>query len=86
MHRQRSPLGFLVGCALGAVFLFSTARAGAATACVWRVTNAPAPFYLVGTLHALSGKDYPLPKPYVEAIHNSQQFFFEIAPDPKGQF
>ncbi len=54
--------------------------------CVWRVTNAPAPFYLVGTIYALSGKDYPLPKPYAEALHNSQKFFFEIPPDPKGQF
>ena len=84
MHRQRSALGFLVGCALGAAFLFSTARAGAATACVWRVTNSPAPFYLVGTLHALSGKDYPLPKAYDQAMKDSQQFFFEIDLDPKS--
>lgn len=61
-------------------------RAGAASACVWRVTNAPAPFYLVGTLHALSGKDYPLPKPYNEALRDSQQLFFEIDPDPKSDF
>jgi uncharacterized protein YbaP (TraB family) len=51
------------------------------------VTNAPAPFYLVGTIHALSGKDYPLPKPYAEALKNSQQFFFEISPnDPEDKF
>lgn len=81
MHRQRSALGFLVGCVLGAAFLVFTARAGAATACVWRVTNSPAPFYLVGTLHALSGKDYPLPKAYDQAMKDSQQFFFEIDPD-----
>src|SRR5436190_5447219 len=31
--------------------------------CVWRVTNATAPFYLVGSIHALGKKDYPLPKP-----------------------
>src|SRR3989442_12052365 len=39
-------------------------RADAATACVWRVTNVPVPFYLVGTVHALAGSDYPLPKAY----------------------
>jgi uncharacterized protein YbaP (TraB family) len=27
-----------------------------------------------------------LPKAYSEAIHNSQQFFFEVAPDPKSNF
>ena len=31
--------------------------------CVWRVTNAKAPFYLVGSIHALGKKDYPLPTP-----------------------
>lgn len=82
-HRpfRRSLLG---GCL--AMLLASASPAWAGTACVWRVTNAPAPFYLVGTIHALSGKDYPLPKPYAEAIRNSQQFCFEIAPDPKGKF
>lgn len=75
-----------MGCALLATLLISSSSIFGATACVWRVTNAPAPFYLVGTIHALSGKDYPLPKPYSEAVHNSQQFFFEIAPDPDGKF
>jgi hypothetical protein len=86
MINLRSPRGLLVS-----FFLFSIAcglphPARAATACVWRVTNASAPFYLVGTIHALSGKDYPLPKAYAEAMQNSQQFFFEIAPDPTGKF
>ena len=58
----------------------------AATCCVWKVTNAKAPFYLVGTVHALSGGDYPLPKGYDEALHNSQRLFFEIKPDPKSDF
>jgi uncharacterized protein YbaP (TraB family) len=81
------PKGFVVGCALLATLLILSTSAFAATACVWRVTNAPAPFYLVGTIHALSGKDYPLPKPYTEAIHNSQQFYFEISPhDPDDKF
>jgi uncharacterized protein len=61
-------------------------NANAATACVWRVTNVPVPFYLVGTVHALSGKDYPLPKPYSQALHESQRFLFEIGPDLKGDY
>ena len=59
MINKCSPKGFVVGCALLATLLISSTSAFAATACVWRVTNAPAPFYLVGTIHALSGKDYP---------------------------
>jgi hypothetical protein len=86
MIQNRSPKGAAVGCALLATLIISSNSASAATACVWRVTNAPAPFYLVGTIHALSGKDYPLPKPYTEALKNSQQFFFEIPPDPHGEF
>jgi len=26
---------------------------------IWRVVNAPAPFYLVGSMHALRRDDYP---------------------------
>ena len=46
--------------------------------CVWRVTNAEAPFYLVGSIHALSKKDYPLPSPYEVALKNSTRFVFEF--------
>ncbi len=84
MNNKCSPWGSLVGCALLAALSFTVTTARAATACVWRVTNAPAPFYLVGTIHALSGKDYPLPKAYDQALHDSQQFFFEIDPDRRS--
>ncbi len=60
--------------------------ANAATACVWRVTNVPVPFYLVGTIHALSGNDYPLPKAYDQALHDSQRLLFELDPNPKSNF
>src|SRR6266480_1440233 len=46
--------------------------------CVWRVTNAEAPFYLVGSIHALSKKDYPLPSPYDVALKNSTRFVVEF--------
>jgi len=48
--------------------------------CVWRVTNATAPFYLVGSIHALGKKDYPLPTPYETALKDSNRFVFEFDP------
>jgi uncharacterized protein YbaP (TraB family) len=54
--------------------------------CVWRVTNAKAPFYLVGSIHALSKKDYPLPKPYELALNDSDRFVFEFDPTRHAEF
>src|SRR4029078_6767981 len=54
--------------------------------CVWRVTNAKAPFYLVGSIHALSKKDYPLPKPYDIALKDSTRFLFEFDPRQHAEF
>src|SRR5437870_10088431 len=54
--------------------------------CVWRVTNAKAPFYLVGSIHALSKKDYPLPKPYDVALKDSSRFVFEFDPSQHADF
>jgi len=54
--------------------------------CVWRVTNAKAPFYLVGSIHALSKKDYPLPKPYDIALKDSTRFIFEFDPSQHAEF
>jgi uncharacterized protein len=54
--------------------------------CVWRVTNAKAPFYLVGSIHALSKKDYPLPRPYDIALKDSDRFVFEFDPTRHAEF
>src|SRR6201987_3603664 len=54
--------------------------------CVWRGTNAKAPFYLVGSIHALSKKDYPLPKPYDVALRGSNRFLFEFDPTRHAEF
>jgi hypothetical protein len=54
--------------------------------CVWRVTNAQAPFYLVGSIHALSKKDYPLPEPYDIALKSSTRFLFEFDPSQHAEF
>src|SRR6266478_1756012 len=54
--------------------------------CVWRVTNAKAPFYLVGSIHALSRSDYPLPSPYEIALRKSKRFVFEFDPNRHAEF
>src|SRR5881296_4455633 len=54
--------------------------------CVWRVVNSEAPFYLVGSIHALSNKDYPLPGPYDLALKDSARFVFEFDPMRAGEF
>jgi uncharacterized protein len=54
--------------------------------CVWRVVNSEAPVYLVGSIHALSKKDYPLPSPYELALKNSTRFVFEFDPTRAAEF
>lgn len=47
---------------------------------VWRVTNAHAPFYLVGSLHSLTKEDYPLPPTYRDAFAGAERLLFEYDP------
>jgi uncharacterized protein YbaP (TraB family) len=54
--------------------------------CVWRVINAKAPFYLVGSVHALSENDYPLPAPYEIALKDAKRFLFEFDPTQQAEF
>ena len=56
-------------------------KSGGGKHCLWRVTSAKAPFYLLGSIHRLRDSDYPLPSVVEQAISQSQQFYFEI--DPK---
>jgi len=76
------------------IILFVVAGALIATICptkaasqrkqfLWRVVNAPAPFYLIGSMHALHRDDYPadLDK-FNRAIDQSQKFIYER--DPKA--
>ena len=53
---------------------------------VWRVTNAKAPTFLVGSIHALSYSDYPLPSCYRLAVMNSSKVIFEFPPDESKRF
>jgi len=88
----RSPrkTGVLIASALFTLALLPTIPARAAQAlpkcCVWRVTNAKAPFYLVGSIHALSKKDYPLPAPYEIALKDSGRLLFEFDPTQHAEF
>lgn len=87
-HYKRS-LG--LGAALAFLSIVLVAFSGGATAgqskcCVWRVTNAKAPFYLVGSVHALSPRDYPLPAPYEVALKDSKQLIFEVNPKLSEEF
>lgn len=54
--------------------------------CVWRVTNAKAPFYLMGSIHSLSQSDYPLPSPYDMAFNDSKRLVFEYDPNQDEEF
>jgi uncharacterized protein YbaP (TraB family) len=71
---------------LALAFMLVGSSASAATCCVWRVTNAPAPFYLVGTVHSLSSTDYPIPAGYDQALRDSKRLVFEMTPDPQSAF
>jgi uncharacterized protein len=54
--------------------------------CVWRVTNAKAAFYLVGSVHTLGENDYPLPVPYEIALKEAKRFLFEFDPTRQAEF
>ncbi len=71
-----------------AVLIAAPVRAAGALpkCCVWRVTNAEAPFYLVGSVHALSRKDYPLPVPYEIALKDARRLLFEFNPIQHAKF
>jgi uncharacterized protein YbaP (TraB family) len=73
---------------VSALVLVTPARAAQALpkCCVWRVTNANAPFYLVGSIHALGKNDYPLPAPYEIALKDSRRLLFEFDPNRHAEF
>jgi uncharacterized protein YbaP (TraB family) len=47
---------------------------------LWRIVNTPAPFYLVGSMHALRESDYYVLADFDQAIDQSQKFIFERDP------
>src|SRR5437667_8677646 len=86
---RRLPSCCIASLLLSLTLLFAVSARAAQTfpkCCVWRVTNAKAPFYLVGSIHALSKKDYPLPAPYEIALRDSRRFLFEFDPNRHFEF
>src|SRR6059036_2902755 len=86
---RRIPSCWIISLLLGLTLLLAVPVRAAQKhpkSCVWRVTNAKAPFYLVGSIHALSKKDYPLPAPYELALKNSRRFLFEFDPSRHVEF
>ena len=60
--------------------------AASAKHCLWRVTNARAPFYLLGSVHALERSDYEKAPVVEEAIKQSQLILFEVDPKENQTF
>lgn len=84
-RRSKITTSFVAsGCIVLAVGRLATAEVTSnGKHCLWRVTNAPAPFYLLGSVHALQSSDYFRTPVIEEAIKQSQQIWFEI--DPKDE-
>lgn len=77
---KRSIILFLVACALTANLSPAAAQQ---KQFLWRVVNVPAPFYIVGSMHALHRDDNPTDlAAFNRAIDESQRFIFER--DPKA--
>jgi uncharacterized protein YbaP (TraB family) len=66
--------------------LFAAEVTSNAKHCLWRVTNARAPFYLLGSVHALQASDYQRLSVMEEAIRQSHQVFFEVDPKEHAVF
>src|SRR2546430_5433188 len=56
-------------------------KSGGGKHCLWRVTNAKAPFYLLGPMHSLPLRNWKFPPVIENAIRDSRQFWFEIDPN-----
>src|SRR5882762_8750196 len=86
-HAAHGPIALLVALTLTPLAMEAAPQSKKfPKCCVWRVTNAKAPFYLVGSIHALSKKDYPLPQPYDIALKDSSRFLFEFDPTQHAEF
>lgn len=86
-HRQLSRNFASLVVAIGATSVFIAAaptqppKAPSASAAgkhfLWKVTDASAPFYILGSIHALRGSDYPIGAAIDDAIGQCKRFVFE---------
>jgi uncharacterized protein len=74
-------VSLVIGLSISANAAPAPIKSGGGKHCLWRVTNAKAPFYLLGSIHRLRDSDYPLPSVIDQAIGQSQVFYFEIDPN-----
>jgi uncharacterized protein len=89
LSSRRTSCSWIALLLFGFATLFTISAGGAQgfpKCCVWRVTNAKTPFYLIGSIHALSKSDYPLPAPYEIALKDSKRFLFEFDPNRHIEF
>ena len=54
--------------------------------CLWRITNARAPFYLLGSVHSLQRADYQRVPLIEDVIKQSQQIWLEVDPKEEQAF
>src|SRR5215472_14788939 len=87
------PPSRIVACvvATGFVLLSLSRLAGAeinsgGKHCLWRITNARAPFFLVGSVHSLQRSDYDTVPAIEQAIRQSQKIVFEVDPKEDAVF
>src|SRR4029077_5106086 len=78
-HILMRPPSRIVASVAGTAIIFAVVSGLAAAEvtpsskhCLWRVTNARAPFYLLGSVHALQRSDYDKALAVEEAIKRSQ--------------
>jgi len=77
--------------ATGIIFAFASGLAAAEVAtigkhCLWRVTNARAPIYLLGSVHALQRTDYEKAPEVEQAVKQCQLILFEVDPKQEQTF
>jgi uncharacterized protein len=77
--------------AIGITFAFASGLTAADVAasdrhCLWRITNARAPFYLLGSVHALQRTDYEKAPAVEQAVKQCQLILFEVDPKQEQTF
>ena len=65
--------------------LWLSAVGASGKACVWKVTAGGKTLYLAGSIHALRGRDYPLPPEYDQAFAASGELAFETDMNKMGK-
>lgn len=70
---------------LAAACLLLSSAAAFGKACVWKVASGDHTLYLAGSVHALRGRDYPLPPEYDQAFQASAILAFETDLNQMGK-